>query len=308
VAPAVGRWKKFWQELRFGSPEVRRELRDRLLNINAVHWLSASERFAPKNAWLFVVAVILGWIAIWACFKIYVPNGPPFWTLGIPATLILFLGLRVRACGLAGEVIARDRLSGALELLLSTTMTEREVAYGQLRTFIRTLLGPALAAVAISSSLFCAALFEVLKRGRAEDLGYAWMVYLALVILFACDLVASFWTGMSTACFSRNVPAATGHAALRLLVLPWAFFVISMTIGITFRIGNNLQPIHVFGGWWMLCMTNNIFWIIHSRQRFLQRLRAAAAERYQPPKKRWFWWRNPAGEPRVQQIGLSKVA
>ena len=307
IAPAVGRWRKKWQELRFGSPEVRRDLRDRLLRINAVHWLSARERFAPMNAWLFVIAVLLGWVALWGWIKIYVRNGPPFWAIGIPATMILYLGLRVRACGLVGEVIARDRLSGALELLLSTIMTERDVAYGQMRTFVRTLLGPAIAAVLIGSLLFGAAFFDVLS-GRAQDLERAWIVYLALMILFACDLVASFWTGMWTACFSRNIPAAAGKAVLRLLVLPWAIFMVSMTTGVTLRIGSNLEFIDVFGGWWTLCMTNNLFWIIHSRQCFYQRLRTAAAERYQPPAKRRFWRRNQPMAARVEQIGLSKVA
>jgi ABC-type Na+ efflux pump permease subunit len=308
MVPAVGRLKKFWQELRFGSPELRRDLRDRLLRINAVHWLSARERFAPINAWLFVIAVVLGWVGLWGWVKIYVTNGPPFWAIGIPATMILYLGLRVRACGLAGEVIARDRISGALELLLSTTMTERDVAYGQLRTFLRTLLGPAIAGVAIGSSLFVAALFEVLRRGSARDLDHAWMVFLALMILFVCDLVASFWTGMWAACFSRNVAATAGQAVLRLLVLPWAIFMISMTTGVTLRIGNNLEFIDVFGGWWTLCMTNNIFWAVHSRQNFYQRLRAAAAERYQPRVKRRFWERILPNSARVQRIGLSKMA
>jgi hypothetical protein len=308
MAPAVGRWRRFWQELRFGSPEVRRDLRDRLLRINAVHWLSARERFAPINAWLFVSAVLLGWVAISAWVRIYVVNGPRFWMFGIPATIILYLGLRVRACGLAGEVIARDRLSGALELLLSTTMTERDVAYGQLRTFVRTLLGPAIAGVLIGSLLFGTALFSVLRSDIAVNLDRAWMVYIALATLFVCDLVASFWTGMWAACFSRNVPSTAGKAVLRLLVLPWAIFVIGMTVGVTLRIGSNLEFIDVFGGWWTLCMINNFFWIIHSRQCFYQRLRTAAAERYQPPAKRHFWQRDRSTAARVEQIGLSKVS
>ena len=308
IVPAVGRWKKFWQELRFGSPEIRRELRDRLLRISAVHWLSARERFAPRNAWLFVIAVVLGWVGLWGWIKIYATNGPPFWGIGIPATMIIYLGLRVRACGLAGEVIARDRLSGALELLLSTTMTERDVAYGQLRTFLRTLLGPAIAALMIGSCLFCAALFDILQNGSAVNLNHAWTVYLAMIILFTCDLLASFWTGIWAACFSRNVATTAGQAVIRLLLLPWAIFMIALTACVTFRIGRDLEFIHVFGGWWALCMTNNIFWSVHSRQNFYQRLRAAAAERFQPRAKRRFWQRIRPNDAPVQQIGLSKVA
>jgi ABC-type Na+ efflux pump permease subunit len=310
IVSARGRLKKFWEELRFGSPEVRGNLRDRLLRINAVHWLSSREKSAPMNSWLFVIAVLLGWVGIWLWFKINLIGGPPFWGLGMPAVMILYLGLRVRTCGLSGEVIARDRLSGALELLLSTTLTERDVVRGQALTFARTLLGPAIATLLISAPLFLATLVGFSTTANSHEMiAHAWFVYIGLIILFACDLTASFWTGLWTACFAKNVQAAAGQAVIRLLGLPWIIFMACMSIGAWLMPRNNvnLQFIDVFILWWTLSMTNNVLWMLHSRTRFYERLRLAAAERYQPPRG-ISWWRNLLRRERAQQIGLSKLA
>lgn len=305
VLSAIGRWKKFWEELRYGSSIVRASLRARLLRINAVHWLSSRERFAPMNAWLLVLAVVLGWIGLWGWIQIrFGGNGPPFFGIGIPATALLYLAMRVRSCSLPGEIITRDRFSGALELLLSTTLTERDVARGQWLTWRRTLLGPAIAVGLIGTFVTIAASFDV----NPDEVGLLFYVYFALLILFASDLVASVWTGMWTACFARTAAAAPGQAIIRLLLLPWLVFVAGVTFCVKFRIGQNIEFPEVFTIWWLLCMANNLFWIGRSRRLFYQRLRTAAAERYQPPAHKKPWWHFGFGQPPAAQIRLSKTA
>jgi hypothetical protein len=304
IISAARGFKKFREELRYGSPEQRAELRGRLLAKNAVHWLSSRDRMAPVNAWLFVIAVMLGWVAFWMWMQAKVPNGPPFWGIGFPAVMILYLGFRVRTCGMGGEIIARDRFSGALELLLSTTMTEKDVARGQWLSFARILLKPCIAAIVISTPLFAAILFD----DSSNDIVTLSLIYFALIVLFGFDLVASMWTGMWTACFARNTAQAPGQAVLRLLLLPWLVFMGLMTFVELIGFGRGAEFPDVFAVWWLLCMANNIFWIVRSRRRFYERLRAVAAERYQPApaRKSWwpFWWRS---EP-AQRIGLSKAA
>jgi hypothetical protein len=222
--------------------------------------------------------------------------------------MILYLGLRVRACALSGEVIARDRVSGALELLLSTILTEKDVARGQMLTALRTLLWPAIVTILIATGLFCAAMTEILRHGPPDGASQAWAVYIGLVILFACDLVASFWTGLWTACIARSAQAASGQAVLRLLVLPWVIFMGCTVVAAFLKVGPRLEFIDVFTGWWALCMVNNVFWILRSRRNFYERLRAAATERYQPPKSRSGWWRFMSKSARAPQISLSKAA
>jgi ABC-type transport system involved in multi-copper enzyme maturation permease subunit len=301
MVSAVGRWRKFFHEFRFGSSEQRAALRSRLLRINAVHWLSSREKSARTNAWLFVLVVLIGWLLIGAWIHFNVRNGPPFIALGFPAMMILYLGLRVRTCGLASEVIARDRFSGALELLLSTTLTERDVAAGQWLTFARTLLGPAIATLLVGTGLLTGMLNDLASSEQSNAL----IAYVCLGSLFICDLVASMWTGMWTACISRTAAAAPGQAVLRLLLLPWILFMLSMTIGSFLGIGRSMEGIEVFCGWWALCMCNNIFWIVRSRRNFYERLRSSAAERYQPAESHPPWWRFLSRRKLVQQISLS---
>ncbi|HUS36051.1 MAG TPA: hypothetical protein VM680_11935, partial [Verrucomicrobiae bacterium] len=304
---AIGRWKKFWEELRYGSSEIRAGLRARLLRVNAVHWLSSRERFGPTSAWLLFLAILLGWVGLWGWMKWRFPGsgGPPFYGMGIPVTMILYLALRVRSCALAGEVIARDRFSGALELLLSTTLTERDVANGQWRTWARTLLGPAIGSAVIGTFVMICAMFDI----NDHETGTLFYVYVALMILFWCDLVASVWTGMWTACFARTTAAAPGQAIIRLLVLPWLIFVVGLTTCIWLKIGSDMEFPGVFTVWWLICMGNNLFWTVRSRRLFHERLRSAAAERYQPAMMKKPWWHFfRRGGRAGGEMGLSKAA
>lgn len=302
---AIGRWKKFWSEFRYGSSQIRAALRAQLLQVNPVHWLSSRERFAPASAWLLIIVVLAGWVGLWGYLKLRFPGagGPPFYGIGIAATFGLYLGMRVRSCGLAGEAIARDRLSGALELLLSTTLTERDVARGQWLTWRRTLLGPAIASAIIGTIVMICAMFDI----NDSEAGVLLYVYVLIIILFVVDMIASVWTGMWTACIARTAAAAPGQAVVRLFLLPLLIFVATMTLVAWLELGRNMEFEEGFTLVWLLFMTNNIFWTIRSRRNFYRNLRAAAAERYQPPlgerRKglRWFFKSSP------QRIGLSKA-
>jgi hypothetical protein len=287
IMSARGRFKKFWEELRFGSPEVRALHRMRLLRISAIHWLSGREKSAPAAAWFFVLCVIVGWVGIWLWINAQVSGTAPFWGVGIPAVFIMALVLRIRVSAVASEFIARDRFSGALELLLSTIVTEKDVARGLLLTVTRTFLGPAIAIVILSLPVF----LGVLSENQARDTTPVWVVYLGLLALFPVDLAASYWTGMWMACIARAPAAAPGQAIIRLVIFPWFFFVAIMTIGSILRLGNDFEFADVFAGWWLLCMANNIFWIVRSKRNFYERLRICAAERYQPSASKKRWWK-----------------
>jgi hypothetical protein len=200
-------------------------------------------------------------------------------------------------------VIARDRVSGALELLLSTTLTEREVVRGQWLTFARTILGPALVPVVIGAFVAIAFVIEE----QPAEIALLVYCYFALVVVYLLDLVASMWTGMWAACFSRTPAAAPGQAIIRLFPLPWLALVGLMSVAAWFRVLDGFEFVHGFTLWWLLSMANNIFWIVRSRRMFYARLRSAASERYQPPQNKMPWWRFGLRAQPTGEIILSKA-
>ncbi|MGZ8939156.1 MAG: ABC transporter permease subunit [Limisphaerales bacterium] len=298
VVDATGRWTRFWHNLRLGAAEGRARFRERLLNINAVHWLSAREISQPLRAWAFLAIIVLSWVLFSAWLKFSVPKGPPFWGVGIPAVLAMMLGLRMRASALAAEFIARDRFSGALELLLSTTLTERDIARGQWRTFERTLAGPAIFSVLIGAGVFVAAMISTENFNHSTT---PFLVFFGLAILFPLDLAASVWTGMWTACITRTPTGAPAHSLMRLLLIPQVLFVAVMTPASILPWGENLEFLHVFAGWWVICVLNSFYWLICSRRNFYALLRRTASESYQPQARPARWWRLEFSEPTSAQ-------
>lgn len=299
---ATGRWKGFWHNLRFGSAEARARYRQRLLTINAVHWLSARDKSQPIWAWAFLVMVVTSCVLLWAVLKFSVPSSPPLWGFGILAVLIMMLGLRMRASALAAEIIARDRFSGALELLLSTTLTERDVARGQWRTCARTLAGPAVVSVLIGTGVFVAAMMATENFNHSIT---PWVVFFGFATLFPLDLAAGVWTGMWTSCLTRAPTGAPALSLLRLLMLPHLVFVAIMTTKSILRLGEDLEFVHVFAGWWAICVLNSLYWLVCSRRNFYALFRRSASECYQPQTRPARWWRLKLSEPTpVQKVSV----
>jgi ABC-type transport system involved in multi-copper enzyme maturation permease subunit len=280
-------WK---QALSFGKPAARLAFRQSRLALNPIHWLSARRLSDPLWTWSFMAIILVAWFSIWAGIRWkFGANGPPFWGLGFPACFAFYLGLRIRSVALAAEVIARDRASGALELLLSTTLTEKDFARGQWRTFRRSILGPAIFALAV---FILNATFAFHDTSPSDDFRRHLPFFaVGISILFITDLIASVWTGLWMGCITKTPNGATGLALLRLLVLPWSCMAIIMTFFGFFEISLPRPEFYfVFSTWFSLCLVTNIVWSVRSRREFYERLRFAAAERYQPQANR-AWWR-----------------
>lgn len=286
-----GRWANFQRAINYGNPAARLQLRRRLLAINPVLWLSSRQVSTPYSSWIFIGVVLAGWVGLWATIWLLAGEGPPLWGVGILATFVLYLGFRLRTCALASEVIARDRLSGALELLLSSSLTERDFANGIWQTFRRAVFWPAAAGVGIGMLDLALMFYDRLTSfGQSPFEMEPVVFFIGVALLFASDLVASVWTGMWAGCITKTSNGAAGLALLRLLVLPWFTMFALMTILGVFDISLPQPEFYfVFGLWWSICFVNNLIWTARSKRLFFERLRLAAAERYQPPKPRKWW-------------------
>jgi hypothetical protein len=205
--------------------------------------------------------------------------------------------MRVKTAVISSDVLARDRLSGALELMLSTSLSLKEMTRGIWMTVRRYFLGPAVVILLTGTMIFLFGLREASRDENPQSVGIATMIFFGLSGLFVMDLIASVWTGMWMACNARQVNALGGMCLLRLMALPWALFFAVMSLCAYFEVRSFAQSFpKVFSMWLLFCVANNVFWIYWSRKQFYENIRVAASERFIPPETGSWWkfWRKPA--------------
>ena len=156
------RLKDRWKQWCFGDGEERRRFRTRLLNINPIHWLSSRERLKPMVIWGFLGLLGAGWMS--AAFKFgrdWFDQATYFMTAFIlNSTLKLWLGSE--AC----QRFVDDRRNNALELLLSTPLTVRDVLDGQFRALRRVFQWPLLFVLGLDAVFL---IVPVADRGWNND-------------------------------------------------------------------------------------------------------------------------------------------
>ncbi len=118
--------------------EERAEFRRRLLDRSAYFWLAARARLRPAYVWAVLGLVACGWV--WGLAR----SGREWLDEGtyILTGLILNLVIKVWFALEAGRSLAEDRKQGALELLLSTPLTVKDILRGQLLALRRQFQWP----------------------------------------------------------------------------------------------------------------------------------------------------------------------
>jgi ABC-type transport system involved in cytochrome c biogenesis permease component len=113
------RWRAFWRACSYGRAAPRQAFRRRLLDANAFYWLAARARLKPVQVWVFLGLMagwwLVGWIAAGAAWRDE--------SVAITTALLLNTTLKIWVVIEAGQRLAEDQKSGALELLLSSPLT-----------------------------------------------------------------------------------------------------------------------------------------------------------------------------------------
>ena len=148
-APAVRTAKTglrdLWQAWSYGRAGQRSAFRKQLLDVNAFYWLAGRARLKPVHVWTFLGLMFGWWIWSWRASGTvwFDPLTASVTALILNSTLKLWIGLE------AGQQLSEDQKAGALELLLSTPLTVRDILRGQLLALRRQFLGPMLLVAAI---------------------------------------------------------------------------------------------------------------------------------------------------------------
>jgi len=268
------RWRDRWQLWSYGNSAERRAFRARLLGANAFYWLAARARLKPAMVWGLLGLLGCGWT--WGLVKFGSDwlSSPTYFATGI----ILNLLLKGWLASEVGRQLAEDRKRGALELLLSTPLTVKEILRGQRLALQRQFLGPSIAVLAICLVLMAATAHEA----PADDERTVFLSWLAGMAVFATDLMALYYVGMWQALVSRNPNRAASASVARVLVLPWVVFALialGISLGIVQRVSEPGENFFL-GLWFCLGLATDIGFGGWARHKLLSEFRSAAAQRY----------------------------
>lgn len=255
-----------WQRFAIGGGHL--SFRRRLLAINPIYWLSSRDRSKGLAIWAFLAAGGL----LWTWGLIVYPNDWKQEEAYVWTALTCHLVLKLWVALEASRCFGADRKSGALELLLSTPMSVKEIVGGQMMALRRQFVLPALV-VFVADFIFLAA--------RRSEMNWV-LGWSGLMVVFATDLITLSWVGMWMGLVSRNTTRAAAASVVRILVLPWMIVAL-------FAMVNMLVPQLVPSGWEdktfltfmiALALLNNLVFGIWAGRRLLGRLRQVATQGY----------------------------
>ena len=269
-----------------GNLVVRNKFRTRCLDRNAFYWLATKPR--QKALWSWMPLVIAAGVWIWGLSKF----GRDCLNPGMYVTTAIALGFTYKAMigGESGRRLIEDRKSGALELLLSTPLSVKDIARGQRLALQRQFTFPMIAMTIVAFCMWLACLAHVDLGAKERE--YALVIGLLAVVIYVADVVALYWMGMWHGLSMKNPKHAFGSMIVPILILPW--IAMGLTATVITLLPRQLQMLFEDTGMmWPL-----IFWVgfslladvgfgLWARNRFLTKFREVATQRFQPPRS---WW------------------
>jgi hypothetical protein len=284
------RWRERWQQWSYGNANERKAFRTRLLDRNPCFWLGGRHRLKPMLVWGILGVAGCCWFWAYLKWKDEWLNEMTYVGTAVLLHVLLKLWVTSEACQKFGV----DRRSGALELLLSTPLTVRQILRGQMLSLRRQFLAPVAVVVMVDVVFMFAGFRQVAVSG-----GNYW-IWLCIVGIssFVADVYTLAWVGMWLGLTARHTNRATGATVTRVLVLPWfvwfgMLFLISL-LEIWRRVDN--EEYFLLGSWFALAMLNDFVFALWARTRLFGSLRTIATQRHTTSRSPFGWWsrRRPA--------------
>jgi hypothetical protein len=280
------RWRERWLQWTFGSLAERAAFRRRLLDQNAFFWLAARVRLKPAFVWGVLGLLACGWA--WGLAKYHHD-----WLIlptYVMTAIVLNLVIKIWFASEAGRQLAEDRKNGALELLLSTPLSVRDILRGQMLALRRQFLGPVIVVLVVWGLFMRASLSESMSTEDRDTTICFWLAVMAILIP---DLIALYWVGLWQGLTAKNPNRVAGASATRILALPWVILaLICMVMSMAWMVvrqQTDFGPTSVIGLWFGLGLATDIGFAVWSRHKLLTEFRLAAERRYS--KRVGFWKR-----------------
>lgn len=215
---ATGPWNNLWRTWTLGNPAQRQRLRAALLAVNPFLWRVGRERWKPRVVWMSLGVVALVWTGAtlkhggdWVGQAAY-----------LTTAILLMVGLKLGIAVEAGHTFCEDRRSGALELVLATPLTVREIVRGQCLALRRQFFAPLCVTLALSFLFLLLTLADLSLGDERHGLVALWA---AAMVLLVADSLALASLGMWMGLNRRSTNRAAADTIARILVLPWVVYV-----------------------------------------------------------------------------------
>jgi hypothetical protein len=266
------RFKDWLAQVSYGSAQWRARRRRRMLDRNPIYWLAFRDRSGPF--WPALFAVLSLGLTLFLVLHYEIPREPAFIILFFALGLNDF-GMRIRVGSLASLRFGQDRQNGALETILSTPLTIREILRGQWMAIRQKLLWTYVPLLVISAS-------------AAHYLIYSWggkiVVPWFFILLSVGDFIAMGYVGMWKGMHKRNVQHAAGAALLRVLIAPWVIW--ATLIALVNEVDwvrpylSEIEPYGVIISATLVWALSTVIAVVSARRKLFAHFREAATDRY----------------------------
>jgi ABC-type transport system involved in multi-copper enzyme maturation permease subunit len=272
---SFARLRRAFHDYTYGSKQQRARRRGKLLDRNAFLWLAARERLKPAGTWALLGFFVL--LHLWVYF--WFPQ--MFFDFAISGTIILMLHttLKVWAASEICNRLIEDRRSGALELLLSTPLGEREIVAGQNLALRRIFQWPLTLLCVAELAMAGAALHSNLLNPSAAERAATYLAFCSTLLL---DIWALKWVGMWLSMRGTSIERVLISTVARVLSLPTLIYAGVMTL---ISVGGQLIGKPVSGWeylvcWFVIGVVNSLVFGFRARANFLSQFREMASGRF----------------------------
>jgi ABC-type transport system involved in cytochrome c biogenesis permease component len=248
------------------SSLVRR--RKKFLEINPFLWLVARSPRPAVMAWVTLGVCAGLWIWGYSAWNDWANSGTYLFTAVILHTLYRF-AIATEAC----RRFVADRRSGALELLLSSPLTVKQLVQGQLLGLVAIYGGPILVILGFDLIFY----FFGLSDSQWLDRPYWTLLCLGGIFIFLLDLVTisvvSMWHGMTHSKANR----AAGSSFAKIMIFPGIVFALIYTIGgVMFPGAEFLNEKATLFLWFAMGILNDLLFLGWALSRLYSRFRIQA--------------------------------
>ena len=193
---------------------VAKAFRVNSLESNPYLWLVLRGRKKLNHAWGFIFAIV----GIW--FLSFLGAGRIMFDHGLLVPILIFVHgfLKIWVASEACTRLVQDRRSGALELLLSTPLSVREIIRGQHLALHRQFTRP------FALFLFMEMCLNVASLASHHESAWVESFIPVAIVLFVADVFTLRWVAMWIGLNARSVNRALIKTGMLVLALPWIIY------------------------------------------------------------------------------------